>query len=823
MERGPRLLAVFLLGFAIVCAGAMNAFAAIELLVDGRLVTTRPALTLLGTGLGVSQTIVETEFGVYVDDSTFPVITLRYGPRVATVVIDDRRAVIDGERVELQVAPQLQGGVIYLPLHFVAELVGLRVDWDVVSGTLRLERRTAIAEATANPGSVIATPAPVDAALAQVGDTASRPTRTLDLPVAPDFADGPVVLTRPAGIAVPAATDVSSAPVDVSVDVPAPRSEGVDEPGSRTVFEAGPAVLHHVGVRVVNGRVQLDVASDKPVQPQAMFLPNPARLVVDVPEAVLATGWRSLPGDGRVIEQVRASATEEGGVRIVADLTGPTGYTLHPDENGRGFIVQLNHQIRDLAVEAMPAGGLAMHFEATGPVDYSVFVLREPLRVVINLVGATVPGATEMPVDSLLASNVRISQFESDVVRAVLELRETAYAALFGAMLLRPVEGEAQPGPDGRFSLLLNPLSGVAVERQAEPEMDLGRVVNVAVLYESGTEYILIEADTPIDPELRRLREPERLVLDLPGMQLDRSLGLASELVDAGVVHAVRAGQAEPTVSRIVVETGEMTEHHLFTSPDGRRAVLALRRSHLAGRTIVVDPGHGGRDPGAIGYSGTYEKDVTLAIGLLVAGMLEQAGATVVMTRHEDVTVELSQRSSLANAVEADAFVSIHADAIGFGRIASGTSTFYFPEEGASPEASVNRRYAQALQSELLSRLGLNDRGVQQRAFHVVRNTNMPAALVEVGFIDNPNEEKLLLDPDFQARAAAGIVHGLVRFFSEEQQLDVPPARQNWQLAAEQRVSSFLGGGQMPPDAVALVPMALLSAVTESSSHDAGF
>ncbi len=99
----------------------------------------------------------------------------------------------------------------------------------------------------------------------------------------------------------------------------------------------------------------------------------------------------------------------------------------------------------------------------------------------------------------------------------------------------------------------------------------------------------------------------------------------------------------------------------------------------------------------------------------------------------------------------------------------------------------------------------------------------MPAALVEVGFIDNPNEEKLLLDPDFQARAAAGIVHGIVRFFSEEQQLDVPPARQNWQLAAEQRVSSFLGGGQMPPDAVALVPMALLSAVTESSSHDAGF
>ena len=121
---------------------------------------------------------------------------------------------------------------------------------------------------------------------------------------------------------------------------------------------------------------------------------------------------------------------------------------------------------------------------------------------------------------------------------------------------------------------------------------------------------------------MRRFREPERLVVDLPGFSLDRSLGLTAELPPGSVIGTVRAGQAEPAVSRIVVETSGIVEHYMILSPDGLRAVLALRRSQLGGRTVVVDPGHGGRDPGAIGYSGTYEKDVTLAIGLKVAELL---------------------------------------------------------------------------------------------------------------------------------------------------------------------------------------------------------
>lgn len=823
MERSSRLFIIFVLGWFMLLSVARPAAAAIELHIDGRVVTTRPALALLGTGLGVALPILEHELGFIVDDSTFPVVSLTYGPRAATVVENDRRAVLDGQRIELQVAPRVQDDVFFVPLHLVADMVGLRVDWDILSGTLKMEHRSAPLVATAPtvpsvssaPSASSASPSEPSMTVESTGADPSLPSDSVSVAAVPDqtpTTDVPSSELRPADSHSDAAAHRETMDPD--------ESDG-QLPETEQLFTIAPAVLHHVSLGIVNGRVQIDVGADKDVEPHVMFLPNPARLVIDIPAAVLATGWQSLTGDGHIVEQIRASATEDGGVRLVADLTGPTGYRLQSADHGRGFTVRLNHQLRELAVEPTDAGGITMHVSTTGRLEYSVFVLREPTRIVVDLLGATVEGAREIPLTSPFASSVRVSQYDQDVVRTVVELKGSAGAALFSSRLAEAVRGEAYPGSDGTFSLSLNPLSGVAVERH-EPEPVLGNVRSVAVMHYDGTDFVLIEASAPLEPEVRRFREPERLVMDLPGLQLERSLGLTTSLPGHGAVATVRAGQAEPTVSRIVVETGGIVEHHLLLSPDRLRAVLALRRSQLGGRTIVVDPGHGGRDPGAIGYSGTYEKDVTLSIGLQVAGLLEQAGATVVLTRHEDVFVELANRSALANAVGADAFVSIHADAIGFGRIASGTSTFFYPENG-NADTSVNRRYAQSLQAEVLSRLGLNDRGVHQRSFHVVRNTDMPSALVEVGFIDNPDEEKLLLDPDFQARAAAGIVHGILRFFAEEEQLAVPDARQQWQLASEHAVSGFLDAGDLPDDAIALVPTAVLTALPEATPHDAGF
>lgn len=181
----------------------------------------------------------------------------------------------------------------------------------------------------------------------------------------------------------------------------------------------------------------------------------------------------------------------------------------------------------------------------------------------------------------------------------------------------------------------------------------------------------------------------------------------------------------------------------------------------LKGKVILVDPGHGGADPGAIGYSGLQEKVVTLAVGKNLEALLKEAGATVVMTRTGDQSVSNTKRVELANKAEADIYVSIHANAF-TSPDSNGTETHYC-EKNDNSEAS--RFLAHQLQRELVSALGLRDRGVKKNSFFVLTNTEMPAALVELAFLTNPEEEELLRDAKTHKKSAEALYRGLEAYF----------------------------------------------------------
>jgi len=184
----------------------------------------------------------------------------------------------------------------------------------------------------------------------------------------------------------------------------------------------------------------------------------------------------------------------------------------------------------------------------------------------------------------------------------------------------------------------------------------------------------------------------------------------------------------------------------------------------LAGPLVVaVDPGHGGRDPGALGYSGTQEKTINLDIALRLQDLMQKTGVQVVMTREQDAELgwdyytELSSRVDVANRAEADLFVSVHSN--------STESSGYNGTEVYSYGGGVSREVARFVLDNLVSAMGTKSNGVKEARYFVLRNTIMPSILVETGYISNPDEEAKLNDPEFRQRAAEGIFRGLAAYY----------------------------------------------------------
>lgn len=147
----------------------------------------------------------------------------------------------------------------------------------------------------------------------------------------------------------------------------------------------------------------------------------------------------------------------------------------------------------------------------------------------------------------------------------------------------------------------------------------------------------------------------------------------------------------------------------------------------IFGKRIIIDPGHGGHDPGAIGPSGLREKDVNLAIAKLLKSELEKAGAIVLLTRDQDYFLELNERTDIANNSNFDAFISIHCDS--YTSTSKGTSTFYNDRVNFNGPKSI--LLGQAVQKHLVSSIGTTNRGVKEQEFYVNRMNELPSILVK--------------------------------------------------------------------------------------------
>lgn len=284
---------------------------------------------------------------------------------------------------------------------------------------------------------------------------------------------------------------------------------------------------------------------------------------------------------------------------------------------------------------------------------------------------------------------------------------------------------------------------------------------------------LTISAASAVTPTSTVLSGPDRIVVDLPGSYFGSGL-LQSGPLKLGQVATLPIGNSSavkqvryslysdnPSTVRVVLDLNRAVGYNLYTQ--GSLVIVDLNDGGAAPpigtngkKVVVIDPGHGDQDSGGIGITGVKEKHMVLEVGLKVATLLKQdPRIDLIMTRSDDTFIPLDGRAKIANDAGADVFLSIHGNAASPSAV--GTETFY-------ADSARSKLLSDTIQRHVQAATGFRDRGSKQANYVVIRKTNMPAALLEIGFLTNSEEEKLMVQEDFQQKVAEAIVAGLKEY-----------------------------------------------------------
>ena len=345
----------------------------------------------------------------------------------------------------------------------------------------------------------------------------------------------------------------------------------------------------------------------------------------------------------------------------------------------------------------------------------------------------------------------------------------------------------------------------------------LGEVRDLRMFEHAEFTRVVVEVSRSADYEMHVLRDPPRLYVDIGEVWVDPPYREPRKAARSGPILRVRGGQNTLRTARVVMELDAAgRRHRTFHLRDPFRIVTDVYRGQPPAqaapaaplgfddrpvRRVVIDPGHGGKDPGAEGRKGLREKDIVLRVARALRGRLDHAGLETFLTRDGDRTLTLEERTDRARRLSADLFISIHANASRKSR-SNGVETYLLDtrydrqtarvaarENGttvdqlddiqkilASLRLGYNERFAAQLahhvQNRLVGRLrqsyrGTQDLGVKRGPFLVLFTADMPAILVEVGFVSNRAEASRMKTQGFANEAAEGIARGVLQYREE--------------------------------------------------------
>jgi N-acetylmuramoyl-L-alanine amidase len=599
---------------------------------------------------------------------------------------------------------------------------------------------------------------------------------------------------------------------------------------------------------------RLDFATDESIQPRVQLLPNPVRLVVDLPGVKLDRPTLN-QAYSAAIRSIRVGQFDAQTARIVVELS--PGYTVDPQQvkvSGNantswsidlptpqfvqnapdtpvGNSSPLAPPVQGVSVNPLPTSTpapptAATSLSAVGIFLDDVFVTKEGLvlktRQAVSGAQATRSrNRREISVDlngvtvsALLARNdysinyhgiqrvsVRQISTQPPVARVTLRVDRDSpdwvvSPSRLGGVLLLPQAGAAAIAngnqPSETISLLLGRAVAAAATANSSfrpaPVFSGGQSLATLQNISLGGSQLLIQADRVVSyivgwegPRYRitfrgaqwstNIRGPQAgfgsaitdialrqegqnasiLVTPAPGVRI----GAMSRTGSQGIVlNLSRSGSDTPGTSTTIFQPNSL--------PNTATLPQATLPQSNGRRVVIIDPGHGGSDPGAIGIGGLRETDITLAISLEVVRLLQQQGLQVYLTRaDESREVDLPPRVALAKQMRGDVFVSIHANSINLSRPdVNGTETYY------APGAIAGKELAQTILNSITRNVNIQSRGMHSARFYVIRNTPMPATLIETGFVTGAEDAPKLRDPTFQRQMAAAIAQGIIEFLN---------------------------------------------------------
>ncbi|PSP18944.1 MAG: N-acetylmuramoyl-L-alanine amidase [Cyanobacteria bacterium QS_8_64_29] len=581
--------------------------------------------------------------------------------------------------------------------------------------------------------------------------------------------------------------------------------------------------------RFEQSKQQLTFRTEEGVQPKAQLITNPTRVVIDLPGTKLERPTVNDPVGG-AIREVRLGQYDEQTTRIVVELKSgytidPEKVQIRGYTPRRWSVTLPEPQKREVSLpSASPSGssdatanrlpaslqvtqqGLFLNLNGNSPDEVNISRAQGGKRFDVALKGTQLPedlAGQTFPINRHGVAEIRFLQQDGATAIARLQLTQAAdrgawqasYSEVGGLVLLPPPGGNTGSGA-----------SLEAVERSA-PGAEPATIQSVQL---SGPgDRILIRADGPLGAQSSARDDSGGYTITLPQAQLDASVQGPNLTEDSPIARlqlrqqdsdtvAVRVGPKpgvsigdidRPREGTLALKLERTPTRRSIAVPEPERLIQVAeggsggnntqqQRSNSAQSSqankpkpsevieqnvlVMLDPGHGGKDPGGRGIGGLSEIDVVGDIAKHAARKMQQAGISIRLTRDDNYFVSLERRAEMANRQDADLFVSIHANTMAANRPdVNGIEVYHYDSSGTGKWLAKN------IHQQILRNIDVTDRGLQTANFYVLRNTAMPAVLVETGFLTGRQDARRLKDPQYRRRMGEAIAQGILQYVQQ--------------------------------------------------------